>query len=267
MLFSVSRLLFYNFGHAKKSPARWSCEGDPSHKRQDYSAAAASALAAFSLARSWAFLPGIAFSGLLRASRLARPASSRKRRTRSVGWAPCVEPMLDALVVQRDARCVVLAEHRVPGAELLDEAAVAGRAGVGNDDGGSTGASWSHRGRDGFSGTLSFSLGFSVFASCFGRSPQAAVFSVAPPISAAIGLMMPDHFLDDEVQELLRKIRIQIGVLRRAAAGGRSGIPRAPDRPAAGCACALSTPTALVQRKRSASMWTSAASILSIDWR
>ena len=59
-----------------------------------------SLLLAFSAARSWAFLPGIAFSGLLRASRLATPASSRKRRTRSVGSAPFDEPMLDALDVR-----------------------------------------------------------------------------------------------------------------------------------------------------------------------
>ncbi|ODN69197.1 hypothetical protein A6302_03507 [Methylobrevis pamukkalensis] len=47
-------------------------------------AAAASAAAV----RSLALAPGSAFFGLLRAGRLAMPAASRKRITRSVGWAP-----------------------------------------------------------------------------------------------------------------------------------------------------------------------------------
>src|SRR5690606_19108052 len=43
------------------------------------------------------------------------------------------EPVLDALFVELHA-LAVLGKHRVPGAELLDEAAVAGRTDVSNDN-------------------------------------------------------------------------------------------------------------------------------------
>src|SRR5262249_47419867 len=53
-----------------------------------YAAGFSAAAAAAAASRSRRFLRGLALVGLLRASRLARPAASRKRSTRSVGWAP-----------------------------------------------------------------------------------------------------------------------------------------------------------------------------------
>ena len=49
---------------------------------------ASAALVARSSTRSLAFSPGSAFFGLLRAARSLMPAASRKRSTRSDGWAP-----------------------------------------------------------------------------------------------------------------------------------------------------------------------------------
>ena len=110
---------------------RWRLPPEPQRRRQALRRhlPAPSSMAA----RSCAFLPGSAFFGLERASRLAMPASSRKRSTRSVGCAPCDEPMLDAVGVELDA-LAVLGQQRVPRAERLDEAAVARRTHVGNDD-------------------------------------------------------------------------------------------------------------------------------------
>ena len=73
-------------------------------------------------------------SGLLRASRFKRPAASRKRSTRSVGWAPTLSQWVARSVSRIDALVVVLGQHGVVGADLLDEAAVARRAGIGDDD-------------------------------------------------------------------------------------------------------------------------------------
>src|SRR5690606_33568838 len=53
-----------------------------------YEASLAAAASAAAASRSSRFLPGLPLIGLWRGSRLARPAASRKRRTRSVGWAP-----------------------------------------------------------------------------------------------------------------------------------------------------------------------------------
>src|SRR6185437_2960172 len=44
------------------------------------------------------------------------------------------EPGLGLLLVEREAACVVLGLHRIERADLLDEAAIARRAGVGDDD-------------------------------------------------------------------------------------------------------------------------------------
>ena len=44
------------------------------------------------------------------------------------------------------------------------------------------------------------------------------------------GFMMPDHLADDEVQELLREIRIQIGLLRQAAEAFERFFGQAPPR-------------------------------------
>ena len=78
--------------------------------------------------------------------------------------------------------------------------------------------------------------------------------------------MVPDHFLDDEVQEFLREIGVEMRVFGQLAQPGdllllarRIGRRQAVS--------AFSTPTALVQRKRSASIWISAASMLSIEAR
>ena len=72
-------------------------------------------------------------------------------RQRAVG-----QPMLDAVGVDLDA-VAVLGQQRVPGADRLDEAAVARASGRRRRRCGSRGASWSRRGPDGFSGTLSYS--------------------------------------------------------------------------------------------------------------
>ena len=50
--------------------------------------AAAAALSARALARSWAALPGSPRVGFARTFFSATPAASRKRWTRSVAWAP-----------------------------------------------------------------------------------------------------------------------------------------------------------------------------------
>src|SRR5690606_18587926 len=53
----------------------------------------------------------------------------------AVGWLGTnLEPMLGALGIQHDAVIGVLGQLRVEGAELFDEAAIAGRTGVSNDD-------------------------------------------------------------------------------------------------------------------------------------
>ena len=99
--------------------------------------AAASASAAFfarSSRRSLAFSPGSAFFGLLRAGRSFRPAASRKRRTRSDGWAPTLSQWLMRSVSSFTRSGRILRQQRVVGADLLDEAAVTSVAAVGHDD-------------------------------------------------------------------------------------------------------------------------------------
>src|SRR6185312_5883083 len=50
------------------------------------------------------------------------------------GLGALAEPFGDAFDLQHDAIRVVLLEQRIVGADLLDEAAVAGRVAVGHDD-------------------------------------------------------------------------------------------------------------------------------------
>ena len=64
-----------------------SCAGASSFGAAAASAASCSRFARSSI-RSLAFSPGSAFFGLLRAGRSLMPAASRKRSTRSDGWAP-----------------------------------------------------------------------------------------------------------------------------------------------------------------------------------
>ena len=85
-------------------------------------------------ARSLRFLPGLRLLGLLRASRFSRPAASRKRSTRSVGWAPLASQALAFSMSSLRRSLVVLRQQRIEVADPLDEAAVARRAGVGDDD-------------------------------------------------------------------------------------------------------------------------------------
>ena len=118
--------------------------------------AGASAALARAAARSCAFLPGSAFCGLLRASRFieaggVEEAQHAVGRLRALG-----EPVLDLLGVERDAAGIVLRLHRIVGADLLDEAAVARASASRRRRCGSRGASWRRRGRDGFSGTFRF---------------------------------------------------------------------------------------------------------------
>ncbi len=112
-----------------------------------------------SLARSSASalrsLRGTRVPGCYPVSRLATPAASRKRITRSVGVRALRHPG-PSPCRGRDRRrsVVVLRQQRIEVAETLDEAAVARRAGVGDDDVIEPDASWCRRGRDESSGTL-----------------------------------------------------------------------------------------------------------------
>ena len=98
-------------------------------------ALSAQAPAAAALARSCAFFFGADCTGCSRHTGIGpRPALPRKRATRSVASAPWLEPMLDALGLQADAVLVFGRQHRVVAAQLLDEAAVARAAAVGDHD-------------------------------------------------------------------------------------------------------------------------------------
>lgn len=75
--------------------------------------------------------------------------------------------------------------------------------------------------------------------------------------------MMPDHLIDDEAQEFLGEIGIQIGIGGQLAQAGNLAL--LPPRIGGGKSwVALCSPTACVILNRSASMKTSAASILSM---
>jgi len=90
----------------------------------------AAALEAFSSARSVAFLPGTPFLGLLRSFCQQRQAASSMREIRVGGLCALAEPVLNALDVHLHALFAVFASSGVIGAELLDEATVAGHAAV-----------------------------------------------------------------------------------------------------------------------------------------
>ena len=75
--------------------------------------------------------------------------------------------------------------------------------------------------------------------------------------------MVADHFVDDEAEELLAEFGVEIGFDRERA----QPLDLAPSRAGIGggqAGLALCSPTAWVMRKRSASMWISAASMLSM---
>jgi hypothetical protein len=78
---------------------------------------------------------------------------------------------------------------------------------------------------------------------------------------------MLDDFANDEFKKFLGEIGIEIGGPRPAAQPFNLLAFRGSDRTAAARAVALSSPTAFVSRKRSASVWISAASKLSIERR
>ena len=92
-------------------------------------AAAAAPSAGAVPARSCAFLPGIAFFGLLRGVALGE-AGGVEEAEHAVGRLRAHrQPMLDPLGLERDALLVALGQDRIVGADDLDEAAVARASG------------------------------------------------------------------------------------------------------------------------------------------
>jgi hypothetical protein len=88
------------------------------------------------------------------------------------------DPGFGLFDVDDEALLVILGEQRVVGADLLDEAAIAGRSASRRRRRCSTGGGWSRRGPDGFSGTLVYSLlsvSIGVGVGGSGVSPSPAV--------------------------------------------------------------------------------------------
>ena len=102
--------------------------------RRSAGASAAFAAAAAAAARSCAFFFGCAFSGLLRGSRFSAPTPSSRRATRSVGCAPLAIQALAFSTSSTRRSAASFGLQRIEGAELLDEAAVARQARVGDDN-------------------------------------------------------------------------------------------------------------------------------------
>ena len=109
----------------------------------------AAAAAAFASARSWAFLPGTAFCGLLRGLALHQAGGVEEAQDAVGRLGALGEPGCDLLVVEGDAGGIVLRLHRVVGADLLDEAAVARASGRRPRRCGNRDASSRHHGSDG----------------------------------------------------------------------------------------------------------------------
>src|SRR6478752_2579142 len=126
-----------------------------------------------------------------------------------------IEPMLDAVGVELDAGIVVLGEHRVPGTEVLEEAAIARRTGVGENDVVVRALLGTTECETNFQCHFLYSLDVSepLFLEAALLLCSSAVFGVV----RCDLLMMPDDFLDDEVQALLGEIRLQIGILGQVA--------------------------------------------------
>ena len=98
------------------------------------------------------------------------------------------DPFLDAVGVQLDALIIVLGQHRVPRADLFQEAAVARGAGVGNDDlvvGTLLGTATGETNLEGHGFTPWFLLGPPSGGPGF-VGPSQTAFSVTPPRSAAM---------------------------------------------------------------------------------
>ena len=96
--------------------------------------AASAALVACASTRSLAFSPGSPFLGLLRAGALADAGGIEEAQDAVRRLGADRQPMRDALGVELHALGQILGQQRIVGAELLDEAAVARGAAVGDDD-------------------------------------------------------------------------------------------------------------------------------------